>query len=259
MTSFKNIVLAATLSVLSISAAHAGQTMKPLQGVSFHVGTKHAVGYFLRLRDALAEDFKTVRAVLGDDGFEKLARAYLAKHPSKHPSLNRLGDAFPRFLAGPVKVKKKALLRDVARVEVTMQEVFDAPRSEPLDTTAFAKIPPEAWEKAKLRLTPALRLLALGHRVNPLITAVRKEEPLPAAPRGKAWMAVYRKDFAVWRMDLTEPMYAVLSALEKGARLSDAIAASGIEDPSRVFAWFQDWRAEGFFSGIGKKLKGIFR
>ena len=41
-----------------------------------------------------------------------------------------------------------------------------------------------------------------------------------------------------------------IALLEKGARLSDAIAASGIEDPSRVFAWFQDWRAEGFFSGI---------
>ena len=51
-------------------------------------------------------------------------------------------------------------------------------------------------------------------------------------------------------MDLTEPMYAVLAAFERGARLADAIAASGIEDPSRVFAWFQDWRAEGFFSGI---------
>ena len=48
MTSIKNIVLAATLSILSVSAAHADQTMKPLQGISFHAGSKHAVGYFLK-------------------------------------------------------------------------------------------------------------------------------------------------------------------------------------------------------------------
>ena len=47
MTSIKNIVLAATLSILSVSAAHAGQTIKPGQAASFHAGTKHAVAYFL--------------------------------------------------------------------------------------------------------------------------------------------------------------------------------------------------------------------
>ena len=47
MTSIKNIVLAATLSILSVSAAHAGQTIKPVQAASFHAGTQHAVAYFL--------------------------------------------------------------------------------------------------------------------------------------------------------------------------------------------------------------------
>ena len=47
MTPIKTILVAATLSTLSIATAHAGQTMKPMQGVSFHAGTKHAVGYFL--------------------------------------------------------------------------------------------------------------------------------------------------------------------------------------------------------------------
>ena len=47
MTSIKNIVLAATLSILSVSAAHAAETIKPVQAASFHAGTKHAVAYFL--------------------------------------------------------------------------------------------------------------------------------------------------------------------------------------------------------------------
>jgi hypothetical protein len=50
MNSMKSITLAAALSAV-LSVAHLGaaqaQTIKPVQGVSFHVGTKHAVSYFL--------------------------------------------------------------------------------------------------------------------------------------------------------------------------------------------------------------------
>ena len=48
MTSIKNILVAAILSVGLFGTAQAAeQTMKPLQGVSFHAGTKHAVAYYL--------------------------------------------------------------------------------------------------------------------------------------------------------------------------------------------------------------------
>ena len=52
MNSIKNITVVATLSaifsIVSLASAQAAQeTMKPLQGLSFHAGTKHAVGYFL--------------------------------------------------------------------------------------------------------------------------------------------------------------------------------------------------------------------
>jgi hypothetical protein len=50
MNTIKNIIVAATLSVLSVAhieAARAADTIKPLQGISFHVGNKDAVAYFL--------------------------------------------------------------------------------------------------------------------------------------------------------------------------------------------------------------------
>ena len=50
MNTIKNIIVAATFSVLSIAhvgAAHASETLKPLQGLSFHTGSKDAVAYFL--------------------------------------------------------------------------------------------------------------------------------------------------------------------------------------------------------------------
>ena len=50
MNSITNIFIAAAVSILLSCAAQAEdvQTMKPMQGVSFHAGTKHASGYFLK-------------------------------------------------------------------------------------------------------------------------------------------------------------------------------------------------------------------
>ncbi|MEZ0228034.1 MAG: putative DNA-binding domain-containing protein, partial [Planctomycetota bacterium] len=205
--------------------------------------------YFLRLHEALIADFPGVQAVLGEAGFEKLAKAYVARHPSRHPSLNHLGDLLPGFLA-TARVKKRALARDVARLELAMTQVFDAPRAEPLDTKTIEAVAPEAWATARLRLAPAFQLVALDHSVNALVTAVRRGDALPKAPRKKSWVAVYRKDFAVWRMDLSEPMFRVLGAFARGATLGQAIAAARIADANQVFAWFQDWRREGFFVGL---------
>ena len=50
MYTTKNIIVAAALSVLSFThfgVAQASETLKPLQGISFHVGSKDAVAYFL--------------------------------------------------------------------------------------------------------------------------------------------------------------------------------------------------------------------
>jgi hypothetical protein len=46
MTSIKTILAAAVLSASLFATAEASE-IKPLQGVSFHAGTKHAVAYFL--------------------------------------------------------------------------------------------------------------------------------------------------------------------------------------------------------------------
>jgi hypothetical protein len=48
MTTIKNILVSAVLFAGVFGTAQAAdQTMKPLQGVSFHAGTKHAVAYYL--------------------------------------------------------------------------------------------------------------------------------------------------------------------------------------------------------------------
>src|SRR5229473_831951 len=79
--------------------------------------------------DALREDFPEVAARLGEDGFFRLARAYVLAHPSEHP--------------------------DLGRVEWARSEVFLEADRAPLETLA---LDPDRFAQARLRLIPALRL-----------------------------------------------------------------------------------------------------
>jgi hypothetical protein len=47
MNSIKNITVAIALTVLSVGYAQGAETVKPLQGVSFHAPSMDAVAYFL--------------------------------------------------------------------------------------------------------------------------------------------------------------------------------------------------------------------
>jgi len=213
--------------------------------------------YFLRLLDCLAEDYPAVRTLAGPPAFEKLVRAYLKRFPSRHYSLNALGSNLPRFLDGPARIARRPLLADVARVERAISESFDAEVSPMLSPADLAMIPPAAWESGRIRLTESLRLLELSHRANAIVTACRQEKPLPPLGRARTWVAVYRKEWTVWRMDLTEPMHAVLAALRDGRALSRALAAGAeafagkTEDlQAEVHRWFREWATEGLFAAV---------
>jgi hypothetical protein len=214
--------------------------------------------YFARLHDALAEDYPTVRRLLGPASFERLARAYLTRHPSRSRSLNQLGAKLPEFLARPgVRIPRRAHLRDVALLERAMAEVFDEEPSPSLDQAALEAIAPAAWARARLRVAHAFRLLELDHPANAIVSAARQERPLPSLARGRSWVVVYRKDFRVWRADLTRPMHAALGALARGRTIPAAIRAAGrVFEGSRadlerqVAAWFADWRREGIFQSV---------
>lgn len=210
--------------------------------------------YFLRLAECLGEDYPAVRKLVGANGFEKLARTYLKKHPSRHYSLNLLGRKLPDFLDAAGKMPRHAMLADVARVERAIAESFDAEVSPPMTPADLAMIPPGAWETGRMRMTESLRLLALEHRANAIVTACRQDKEIPSLGRAKSWVAVFRKEWTVWRMDLSEPMHAVLTALAKGKPLAKSLAAgaraykgSPEQMQTDVHQWFREWATEGLF------------
>src|SRR5262245_46384928 len=71
--------------------------------------------YVARLTDVLREDFPRVEAILGHERFHDAVHAYLARHPSAHPSVRHVGRDFPAFVGG--HAPDLPFLADLARLE----------------------------------------------------------------------------------------------------------------------------------------------
>jgi len=215
--------------------------------------------YYARLLEILSEEYPTTRQILGEKTFERACRRFLERNPSKHRTLNRLSERFPDFLARHLPPgNRRGLAVDVARIERAMEDVFDAPRAEPLTAAQFAAIGADEWHRVRLRVIPALRMFRLRYPANEYMTRVRgNEKPRIARPRPLC-VIVYRLGYRVYRRDQTPGQFKLLAALASGRTLAEAVRTSlsgrrGSPDKlaATLGAWFREWAAAGLFCGAG--------
>jgi len=121
--------------------------------------------YFYRLLDCLAEDFPKVLAALGPERFHNLITDYLLRHPSDRPSLRHLGRHLPEFLSGHPLGAEFPWAADLARLDWTRADLFDAPDATPLSRDALAALPQDRAGEGRLSFVPAFALLRFDHEV----------------------------------------------------------------------------------------------
>ena len=226
------------------------RSLTPVERVGVYQGM-----YLLRMVEALENDYPAVSHFLGEDDFAALVTRYVAAHPSRSYTLNRLGDGFPDFIRAEKSVRERAFVADLARLERAVTEVFDAAPSTPWPADEIARIPEAAWAGAVLRPIAALRLAAFRYPVNAYLQSVKDENhDHPEVRRKPTWIAVYRKGYEVWRLDLSEDAHAFLRALCKGRPFGKAVteAGRGVQGTAgpQLFRWLRDWVGEGMFSEL---------
>ena len=226
--------------------------------------------YWYRVKDALAEDFAALRAVVGSQAFEKLSIAYLTEHPNRSFSLRNLGSSLPAWLtAHPEHTSRRhRLALDVVRIEWAFVETFDNAERTPMTLDQIATLDGDS----RLGLQPHLQLLALDYAADDVVLALHKQqkrgtteagvkhddgpEPparLPKLRRRPTWVAAHRFDNAVYYRRLEREEFLALCALRDGKPLGGALAA-GLADsrkplarhPALVRSWFTHWAELGW-------------
>jgi hypothetical protein len=213
--------------------------------------------YLLRMEEALESDYPALKHLLGDDGFRRLVAGYVQSHPSRSYSLNFLGGHLPDYVREAPGLHRRAFGHDLARLEQAVAEVFDAPEEPALSAEATLAVPEKAWEGARLVPIAAFRLLAFRHPVNAYLQSVRDEDhEHPSLRRRDTWAAVYRRQYTVWRQDLTRAGYDMLGDVAAGKRLGEAVARALRRGRGRrpteaeLFRWFRGWMGAGMFRSI---------
>lgn len=207
--------------------------------------------YRARLIGALRENYPVLHRALGDEGFEALALAYLAAHPSRHPSIRWFGHRLADFTAATPDWLPHPALHDLIRMEWALRDAFDAPAATPVTAATLAALPPEQWPSARFTLVPSAHILGLEWAIEPIWHQLNEDEAAETeAPEPLVHdLLIWRVDLATRWRSLDADEAALLPAVAQGesvAQLCERAAAHGGEDsaPARVAQALRRWSEE---------------
>ncbi|HMJ14896.1 MAG TPA: DNA-binding domain-containing protein [Polyangiaceae bacterium] len=211
--------------------------------------------FWLRHTSSLVEDFPGLGGLIGQNAWQRLVEEYLAEHPPASRSLRDLGDRLPEFVARCTWLEQHELCIDMARLEWTYIELFDAADAPALAPEKLASLPEAAWQTARIVLNPALRLLRVRYPVTDLRRALKAAHaPVPIPAPASAELVLYRsRDRVIGDEPVTPGAFALLTLLGAGTPLVEACErvvhslpaeASYVEE--NVGAWFQHWAERGW-------------
>ncbi len=178
----------------------------------------YADAYRLRLIEALEGDFVTLRAHVGAERFEDIARAYIETHPSEHFSLRYYGRRLARFLADAAPYQNDPLLAELATFDWALTDSFDAADSPTATVDDMAKIAPNDWPRLVFVPHASVQRLNLVWNAPILWKAADKNEPLPTpekSPYPIGWV-MWRQELQIYFRSLTVDEAFALDALLRG-------------------------------------------
>ena len=122
--------------------------------------------YWFRLIDCVYDDCPGLRALLGEKKFDALARAFLARYPSRSFSLRNLCGRLEKFIGEEPRwtAPRTALARQMARFEWAQTVAFDGEARPPLAPADFARATPG---KLRVACNPTSRFCSWIGRSTP--------------------------------------------------------------------------------------------
>ena len=252
---------AATSSALAqaeVAADRIGEVILPSKSLNpvERLAIYHGM-YLLRMEEAMSSDYPALKHFLGDRGFFDLVRDYVQVYPSRSFTLGPLGRHLPEFVKTARGLKRPDFCYELARLEQTVAEAFEGPETPRLSEAQIAAVAPEAWEAARLKPVATFHLRSFRYPVNDYLQTVLDDDHDHPKPRLKdQWIAIYRRDYSVYRLDLSRTAHDLLSDLATGMSLGKAITKAmktgGRRAPSEheLFRWFRQWVAVGVFQSV---------
>ena len=182
--------------------------------------------YQVRLIDALHDTYPKLHAWLGDEMFMALGEAYVAAHPSVYRSIRWFGGDLQKFIADRAPYSEEPMLAELALLEWTLAEVFDAKDAQPLERAALSAVEPSAWSALTFQFHPSLKRLAFSCNTVAVWKAMSNDETPPPPERGPVvpWL-LWRQNLQNYFRSMTPVEAAALDSAARGRSFGEICAA----------------------------------
>ena len=205
-------------------------------------------GYRYRLYDVVHEDFPALIAAMGEGAFEEMLDAYIEATPSEHFNVARYVEQFPEY----VREGQDPFFYELSVLETVLTRIHDAEETDVLGQDDLGGVTPETFMDLKLNPRSALKLLAFSYPVNAYYDAHLNGENPDIPEKSPSFLVVYRHEDQIWRLDLEEREYMVLSSLFNGLPVGEALSAAVPEEDEDAMAnvgvWFSKWMSNGLLA-----------
>ena len=202
---------------------------------------------------ALSAAYPVLVALVGEEFFRALARAYGRAYPSTQGDLNQFGARFADFLADFPPVADYPYFPDMARLEWSLQCAHYADNQTPVTAADLASLSPEQVDALHLTLHPACHLMSSQWAVAELWLAHQPNAPvaLPTALRRDNTALVMRPQWKAELVLISPASHAALHSLQQGQPLGAALdAAFDVDINFNFTAHLKQWLEHGVFGSL---------
>jgi hypothetical protein len=174
--------------------------------------------YQVRLIEALDDTYPNLHAVLGDEVFMALGEEFVAAQPSVHRSIRWYGAELAQYLRQHSPYAEQPILAELAMLEWTLAEVFDAADALATPRAAFSAIEPSAWSELRFEFHPSLHRLHLQWNTTAVWQAMSRGEAPPdpvCAEHPVPWL-LWRQNLQNYFRSMTADEAVALDAALRG-------------------------------------------
>ncbi|HEY0847612.1 MAG TPA: DUF692 family protein [Noviherbaspirillum sp.] len=200
----------------------------------------------------LASAYPVLKALVGEEFFAALARAYGKAHPSRDGDLNRFGEQLAVFLERFAPVADYPYFPDMARLEWALHQAHYAGNACAIDGASFADMSAEQLDAARLTFHPACSLIASDWAVIAVWRAHQADGgDFPCDLAQQQYGLVVRPGWKADVLMLDAATHAALATLLRGEPLGAALdAALALDEAFDFGAQLHAWLRHGVFIDV---------
>ena len=221
--------------------------------------TRGPASTFIRITTAcLDERFAVTRAWLGEEAFQDAIFAHAGRMPPHSWSLDHYPDDFPSTLAQ--LYPGDAEVAELATLELALGHAFVAADAVPVVPGDLAHV---EWDRARLHLTPSLRMCGLTTNAPAIWSAITGEAmPPPVALLQDGGEILVWRHGETPRFRTTDRPEAVAlrqvdSGMNFGSLCATLVDAGGDDPASTAGGWLAQWLSDGLIIGIEGEAKCV--